>query len=932
MLTSTPRITGNSGTPGSMTVGDPIILGTPNSVLIDDNSGNLGVSHPTIANTFLSWDGANFVWATSGSGNMAIGNPVTFGTAPGVLYMTTPNILANNATQFSFDPLLYAHIQISDFASFNTDFGLTPSSAGILTNDFNTGVANTLSLDNSRGVNLLSTLGFETAGFFALHGSNATMESDSGVGQPNTVVTTTPNEVEMYYKLSPFIGTPFIADIGIFGGASSGPQSTTTNIIIAQMANNIQLNHPNQIIAKVDDGTNFINTIDMNTGVPWLKMSTTNSVTTDFATWTLNPDSGAGIAGIVNDIGNNLSSQFSMNGAFAYFNATDGGNSISSTLQLDATQIDLRFVNALAQTSYIHGDNASMTVRLDDPSATAQSYSLYLPDSTTMRWRLTPANSANGIVSIDSNGSHTYLNYSDGTGSIGSLEASPTALTAQWTDSANLISNTVYSSSGALITASDTGTGFFSTALFDPNQFIIKWDNGAGITSRILGTLFGTTNVWSDSTAQAITSNGSTQITSQYTDGLGNTSQVIYNATEAETSFADLNGYTAIDHGDSTQTYQQFFTPYQIYSDENTTFQPGDTLTDDGGNTADVVSDDGNGLIIAVNVNIVSPPAFFAGATITDQNFNTANSIADGGVYGAQHGVSQNVTFGLPDRYAMFRNDITSSLVNDRYEIAHPNHIQLVSPSTKSSGILQFSTSLNNAYQQFFTNSSGGSNALTGSILFGDVSQLGLQTFSSGFTTSGLITASSSRMYASSGNLLVHTQNANSIIFATGGTATTDERMRLTTTGVAIHEKIEKYNNISTVSNGVPSEYATVDLIAQTAAIGATTAYAVPATGAGMYRVSWVATVTTAASVSSVLGGATGFQVRYTDADDSVVKTTDPAISSVNVSVLNTTATTISGVMVVFAKASTNLQYLFGYTSVGVTPMAYNLHVKVEAM
>lgn len=141
---------------------------------------------------------------------------------------------------------------------------------------------------------------------------------------------------------------------------------------------------------------------------------------------------------------------------------------------------------------------------------------------------------------------------------------------------------------------------------------------------------------------------------------------------------------------------------------------------------------------------------------------------------------------------------------------------------------------------------------------------------------------------------------------------------------------ISKYNNIATVSNGVPSELATVDLTAQSAAITATTLYAIPSTGAGMYRVSWVATVTTAASTSSVLGGTNGFQLKYTDGNDSVVKTSNP--TTVTSSAGNTTATSISESFLAYCKASTNLQYLFDYTSVGVTAMQYNLHIKVEAL
>ena len=139
---------------------------------------------------------------------------------------------------------------------------------------------------------------------------------------------------------------------------------------------------------------------------------------------------------------------------------------------------------------------------------------------------------------------------------------------------------------------------------------------------------------------------------------------------------------------------------------------------------------------------------------------------------------------------------------------------------------------------------------------------------------------------------------------------------------------IGTYNNISTVSNGVPSEVAVVDLTAQSAAKTATTLYAVPAAGAGMYRISWAAAITTAGT-SSVLGGTGGFQALYTSPTDSVVKTTVAGNSTV--SAANTTGTSVGGSLVVYAKASTNIQYQFDYTSTG-TAMVYELHIKVESL
>lgn len=138
---------------------------------------------------------------------------------------------------------------------------------------------------------------------------------------------------------------------------------------------------------------------------------------------------------------------------------------------------------------------------------------------------------------------------------------------------------------------------------------------------------------------------------------------------------------------------------------------------------------------------------------------------------------------------------------------------------------------------------------------------------------------------------------------------------------------VTTFRNVATTGSGVPAQYASTALTAQTAAITATTLYAVPAAGIGIYRISWAASITTAASVSSILGGANGFQVLYTSPTDSVVKTTVSGNSVT--SAANTTGTATGGDIIVYAKASTNIQFQYDYTSSG-TAMAYELHIKAE--
>ena len=133
---------------------------------------------------------------------------------------------------------------------------------------------------------------------------------------------------------------------------------------------------------------------------------------------------------------------------------------------------------------------------------------------------------------------------------------------------------------------------------------------------------------------------------------------------------------------------------------------------------------------------------------------------------------------------------------------------------------------------------------------------------------------------------------------------------------------------------------AQTDLTVQAASIGATTIYTVPTTADGVYEIAWVATVTRAATTSSTLGGsAAGLQIVYTDPDDSVVKTTPTAGASAagtniafsQINQGNTTAVTANGKIVIRAKAGTNIQYQFGYTTSGATSMQYNLHIRVSA-
>lgn len=148
--------------------------------------------------------------------------------------------------------------------------------------------------------------------------------------------------------------------------------------------------------------------------------------------------------------------------------------------------------------------------------------------------------------------------------------------------------------------------------------------------------------------------------------------------------------------------------------------------------------------------------------------------------------------------------------------------------------------------------------------------------------------------------------------------------------------KLTTYNAIATVGNGVASEVATIDTTGLTANVATATLYAVPASGEGLYRINAYVVETIAGSVSSVLPNV---QIVYTDKDSNTSVTIDatPILGAAGIGQTgalsaNTVGTAVSGVIVIYVKASTTIQYLTtNYASVAAG-MTYALHLKAEAL
>lgn len=152
---------------------------------------------------------------------------------------------------------------------------------------------------------------------------------------------------------------------------------------------------------------------------------------------------------------------------------------------------------------------------------------------------------------------------------------------------------------------------------------------------------------------------------------------------------------------------------------------------------------------------------------------------------------------------------------------------------------------------------------------------------------------------------------------------------------------ISLYNGVATVAGGVPAIYGQSNLVTQGAAISA--AALVTPSSTGFYRVSYTAKPTQNPTTSAVLGGTTGFVLAYTDGTDSVAQTLTLTASNqsgalVTIGTGNTCtttgcATTISyGSAVIYAKNGVAMTYSYGYSSVGGTPMQFEIHVRVEGL
>lgn len=140
-----------------------------------------------------------------------------------------------------------------------------------------------------------------------------------------------------------------------------------------------------------------------------------------------------------------------------------------------------------------------------------------------------------------------------------------------------------------------------------------------------------------------------------------------------------------------------------------------------------------------------------------------------------------------------------------------------------------------------------------------------------------------------------------------------------------ITNALTSYGGLTLVGEGIPVQLASVGLLTQAANVSAATLYAVPAGGAGWYRVSAQGVVTQAATTSSTLPN---IGVTWTDNDSGV------ALSATTLTPTNTANAPGAfglGSQAMYVKAGTNIQYLTSnYASSGATPMQYAIRLRLE--
>lgn len=341
-----------------------------------------------------------------------------------------------------------------------------------------------------------------------------------------------------------------------------------------------------------------------------------------------------------------------------------------------------------------------------------------------------------------------------------------------------------------------------------------------------------------------------------------------------------------------------------------------------------------NGINVGIGIVPSTPldvngAATFRAATILTDGTNTVQSNLESGTL-----VFRNISSGVIDQwYFAFLNPSTPASAQTvemfggtgntsaAQFILEKGSINVVSGNISLAGSLSLDTTPLNVNANIYLNGAPGAQ---GNILFADGGITKWYFGKNNDNTFRLYDAvlGTLRIVATSGGV-VHFENGGvqldgTLVDGTGAAGSSGQVLSSTGT--------------STLWIASSGSAASVDLTAQSASIGTTTLYAVPASN-GQYLLTWNSKVTTVDSTSFQIGSMT---ITYTD-PDGVVQTITAIGQNFSGSISgsetgNTTNTLLLGYpLLLNCKASTNIQYAF-FVSTGTGNGRYNLHIKLESL
>jgi hypothetical protein len=245
--------------------------------------------------------------------------------------------------------------------------------------------------------------------------------------------------------------------------------------------------------------------------------------------------------------------------------------------------------------------------------------------------------------------------------------------------------------------------------------------------------------------------------------------------------------------------------------------------------------------------------------------------------------------------------------------------IYTVNTVSLSSGVYTIGVAVNSGGASTWTNSTVHCLSWTGMGKTGTSGTSGTSGSSGRSGTSG--TSGTSQVHQVLQEQVGHQEVAGTSWFISGSSGRSGTSGTSGTTGTSGTSSSSGSSGIS----GVAEVGSPITLTTQGAAIGSSIMYTTVASD--FYQVNWAATVTRAATTSSTLGP---FQISYTNNSDNVLKTfPTTAVVGYNQSTLNTTGAAIGGTFTIYARTTTPVSYIMGYTSVGATTMQYDLSITI---